>query len=94
MTNVEKHLEDKCKKLEETLASERLINKKNIEQIDELKGMVKKADERTKTINKTVIEKYAELVKCKDLLNKEICENEKKIKEMEGIKLVLVRKEK
>ena len=87
-------LRNTWKKLEETLASERLIHRKNIEQIDELKVKVKKADERTKTFNKTVNEKDAELVKCKDLLNKDICENEKKIKEMEGIKLVLVRKEK
>ena len=94
VNNVEKHLEAKCKILEETLASERAIIKKNLVSIEELKLMVKKADERTKTVNNSVIEKDKELVKCKNMLNKEICENEKKSTKIIELKLLLARKDK
>ena len=45
VTNIEKHLEERCKKLEETIATERDVNKKNLSTIEELKSLVKKADE-------------------------------------------------
>ena len=94
VNNVEKHLEEKCRKLEETLASERLIIKRNIENIEELKVLVKKADERTRNVNKSVVEKEEELVKSKDMLNKEICENEKKSAEIIALKLTIARRDK
>ena len=94
VNNVEKHLEEKCRKLEETLASERLIIKRNIENIEELKVLVKKADESTSNVNKSVVEKEEELVKSKNMLNKEICENEKKSAEIIALKLTIARRDK
>ena len=93
VSNVEKHLEDKCKKLEETLAAERLANEKNIAVIEELKLTVKKADDRTRKINVTVIAKDKELDALKDNIAIEICENEQKTREIEDLKNVVSSKE-
>ena len=93
VSNVEKHLEEKCKKLEETLISERLTNMRNIAHIDELKAAVKQADERTRDINKIVEEKDVELVKCKDNLTKEICLNEQKANVIDNLNLKISAKD-
>ena len=93
VTNVEKHLEERCRKLEETIASERNINKKNIACMEELKTAVKKADERTRKINESMIEKGKEMVIIKDSLGKVIVANEIKRKEIEKLKLSLDKKD-
>ena len=93
VTNVEKHLEDKCNKLEETIAAERLTNKKNLAVIEVLKVTVKKAEDRTRKVNSTVIAKEKELGTLKDNITKEICANELKTKEIDDLKNVIICKE-
>ena len=85
VTNVEKHLEERCNKLEETIATERDVNKKNLSTIEELKSLVKKADEITRKVNEIVAEKEKELTLVKDKLTKEICANELKAKEVDTL---------
>ena len=75
VTNVEKHLEERCRKLEETIAAERVVSQKNLATIEEVRTLVKKADERTRNVNKMLVEKEKEATVIKDNLAKEICGN-------------------
>ena len=61
--------------------------------MEDLKRLVNKADERNRDINKSLMAKEDDLVECKDLMNKEIIESEKKADEIVGLKVTLARKE-